>query len=113
MVAVLRGDIWVSGTHLKYLVESLSQPVLLEFKNRRALTKCEEEILQLLAAGLTDQEIGNRLKMPENRIRKYISGMLQKVGLSSRAELALLFPSDYSGGDEGEERHAPEQKFGT
>lgn len=116
MAAVLRGDIWIGSTHLKYLVEAFAQTRasgLLDLKNRRALTKCEDEILQCLAAGLDDQQIGNRLKVPENRVRKYISGMLQKVGVSSRAELALLVPAEQLQGVGDEGRSVPEERFDT
>ena len=116
MAAVLRGDVWVSSTHLKYLVEAFAQtraPVLLDLKNRPDLTKCEDEILQLLAAGLTDREIGNRLKLPDHRIRKYISDMLRKVGVSSRLELALHVLCDRLRSNQDQEKDVPEEKFGT
>lgn len=111
MEAVLRGDIWVSSKNLKYLVEAFAQTRYL--KQRRALTLCEDEILHCLAAGLTDQQIGSRLKVPENRIRKYISGMLQKVGVSSRAELVVLVPSERSRGLQNKGSDEPEEEFGT
>jgi DNA-binding NarL/FixJ family response regulator len=116
MVAVLRGDIWVSSTHLTYLVEAFAQTrasVLLDLRNRRALTQYEDEILQCLAAGLSNRQIGSRLKVPENRIRKCISGMLQKTGVSSRAELALHAPPEWSRGIGDRGSDAPEQEFGS
>lgn len=116
MVAVLRGDIWVSSTHLTYLVEAFAETrasVLLDLRNRRALTQCEDEILQCLAAGLTNRQIGSRLKVPENQIRKHISGMLQKTGVSSRAELALHAPPEWLGGIENKGSNVPEQEVGS
>ena len=116
MAAVLRGDIWVSSTHLTYLVEAFAQTrasVLLDLKNRRPLTQCEDEILQCLAAGLSNRQIGSRLKLPENRIRKYISGMLQKTGVSSRADLALHAPAEWSRGVEDKGSNVPEQEVGS
>lgn len=116
MAAVFRGNIWVSGTHLKYLVEAFAQTrasVGFDLKSRRSLSQCEDEILRYLAAGLTDRQIGIRLKVPENRIRKYISGMLQKVGVASRAELALLAPSEWLWSMEEEGGNVPEEEFGS
>jgi DNA-binding NarL/FixJ family response regulator len=116
IAAVLRGDVWVSRTHLKYLVEAFAQtraPVLLDVKNRRNLTTCEDEILELLAAGLTNREIGDRLKLPDNRIRKYISGLLRKKGVSSRVELALLVLSERLRSNQDQGKAVPEEKFGT
>lgn len=116
MAAVLRGDIWASSTHLTYLVEAVAQTrasVFFDLRNRRALTQCEDEILQCLAAGLTNRQIGSRLKVPENRIRKYISGMLQKAGVSSRAELALHAPPEWSRGIAVEGSNVPGQELGS
>jgi two-component system nitrate/nitrite response regulator NarL len=116
IAAVLRGDVWVSRTHLKYLVEAFTEtraPVLLDVKKGRDLTNCEDEILELLAAGLTDREIGDRLKLPGNRIRKYISGMLRKKGVSSRVELALLVLSERLRSNQDQGKAEPEEKFGT
>lgn len=116
MVAVLRGEIWVSSTHLAYLVEAFAQTrasVLLDLRNRPALTQCEDEILQCLAAGLSNRQIGSRLKVPENRVRKHISSMLQKTGVSSRAELALHAPPEWSRSIEDKRSNVPEQEFGS
>ena len=116
MAAVLRGNIWVSSTHLKYLVEAFAQTrasVAFDLNSQRTLSQCEDEILQYLAAGLTDRQIGSRLRVPENRIRKYISGMLQKVGVASRAELALLAPSEWLWDIEEEASNVPQEKFGS
>jgi DNA-binding NarL/FixJ family response regulator len=115
MAAVLRGNIWASGTHLTYLVEAFAQTrasVWLDL-DLKALTQCEDEILQCLAAGLTDRQIGSRLRVPENRIRKYISGMLQKAGVSSRAELTLLAPSEDLRGIDDKGSDVPEEEVGT
>lgn len=115
MAAVLRGDIWVSSTHLTYLVEAFQARAsgFLDLRNQRALTRYEDEILQCLAAGLTNRQIGSRLKVPENRIRKYISGMLQKTGVSSRAELARHAPLEWSRSIEDKGSNVPEQEFGS
>jgi len=116
MAAVLRGDIWVRSTHLAYLVEAVAQTgasVFFDLRNRRALTQCEDEILHCLAAGLTNRQIGSRLKVPENQIRKYISGMLQKAGMSSRAELALHAPPRWSRSIKDEGSNVPEQELGS
>jgi DNA-binding NarL/FixJ family response regulator len=116
MTVVLQGDIWASSTQLKYLVDAFAQthpPILLNVKDRRALTKREDEVLRLLAAGLTDREIGNSLKLNENRVKNYVSGMFQKLGLSSRAELALFFSYERSEPCEQEERYISKDKFGT
>lgn len=97
LMAVLEGDIWASNRQIKYLVEALVQarpPILLNSKERRALTEREEEVLRLLATGLSDREIGDQLELNENRIKNYVSGMFKKLRVSTRTELALVFTSE-------------------
>ena len=116
MAAVLRGDIWASSTHLTYLVDAVAETrasVCFDLRDRRALRQCEDEILRCLAAGLSNRQIGSRLKVPENRIRKYISGMLLKAGVSSRAELALHAPPGWSRSIEDERSNVAEQELGS
>ena len=44
----------------------------------------------MVADGLTDKEIGDRLSMPERAVAKYIEEMLAKLGLQTRTQ-AILF----------------------
>jgi DNA-binding NarL/FixJ family response regulator len=80
--------------HVNYLVEALSQTrpsVNPNIADRRALGKREEEILRLVATGVTDREISNSLKLNEKETKKCLSDLLDKLGLSSRSELMFLF----------------------
>jgi DNA-binding NarL/FixJ family response regulator len=59
--------------HVNYLVEALSQthPSLSpNIPFRRALNKREEEVLRLVAAGVTDREITTGLKLNETESKK-------------------------------------------
>ncbi len=53
-----------------------------------SLSAREMEILALLAEGLTNREIGQRLFLSEGTVRNYISSMMEKLGLRNRVELA-------------------------
>lgn len=52
------------------------------------LTPTELRILQLIADGLTNREIGERLKLAEKTIKNYVSSILAKLQVSRRAEAA-------------------------
>ncbi len=52
------------------------------------LSAREMEILALLAKGLTNREIGQRLYLSEGTVRNYISSIMEKLGLRNRVELA-------------------------
>ena len=54
------------------------------------LTDREREILSLVAEGLTNREIGDRLHLAEKTIKHYMTNVLQKLHVRSRVEAALL-----------------------
>jgi DNA-binding NarL/FixJ family response regulator len=48
----------------------------------------EKQVLQLVAAGLTNAEIADRLFLSESTIKSHLSSSFRKLGVSSRAEAA-------------------------
>lgn len=52
------------------------------------LSEQEEQILDLLALGLTNQEIGDRIHLAERTVRNYVSSILKKLDLKNRVEAA-------------------------
>jgi len=53
------------------------------------LTEREEQILRLVADGLSNKEIGRRLDLQEKTIKHYMTGILQKLNVRNRVEAAL------------------------
>jgi DNA-binding NarL/FixJ family response regulator len=56
----------------------------------RELTEQEVKILRLVSEGLTNKEIGARLYLSEKTVRNYVSAILGKLGLASRAQAAAF-----------------------
>jgi two-component system response regulator DevR len=54
------------------------------------LTEQERRILDLIAEGLTNRQIGSRLGLAEKTIKNYVSSLLAKMGLQSRTQAALF-----------------------
>src|SRR5262249_14679317 len=54
------------------------------------LTKREAEILQLLAAGLRNSAIAQRLFLSTKTVDHHVSSILTKLGVPSRAEAAAM-----------------------
>ena len=54
------------------------------------LTRREAETLELLASGLTNRQIAQRLFLSEKTVRNYISAILGKLHANDRTEAALI-----------------------
>ncbi len=66
------------------------------------LTSQERKVLNLVAEGLTNRQIGDRVHLAEKTVKNYVSNILMKLGLSRRAEVAAFMakrrgPSDERG----------------
>lgn len=55
-----------------------------------ALTEREREIFALIAEGLTNRQIGERLFLAEKTVKNYVSGLLAKLGVERRTQAAVL-----------------------
>lgn len=53
------------------------------------LSEREQEILKLVAAGLTNREIADRLALAEGTVKNYVTVILGKIGARDRTQAAL------------------------
>ncbi|WP_165937904.1 LuxR C-terminal-related transcriptional regulator [Methylobacterium segetis] len=61
-----------------------------------SLTGREEQILTLLAEGLSNKEIGGRLEISEKTVKHYLTIILDKLNVRNRVQAALLASSHLS-----------------
>jgi DNA-binding NarL/FixJ family response regulator len=54
------------------------------------LSEREHQILELIAAGFSNKEIGQRLHLTEKTVKHYVTNILQKLRVRNRVEAALL-----------------------
>lgn len=59
-----------------------------DFEN---LTQKEIEIIEQIAKGLSNKEISEKLFLSEGTVRNYISGILEKLELRDRTQLAIYY----------------------
>ena len=76
---------------------ALARRLLLEVGRRRerepvheALTQRETMVLQCLAVGLSNRDIGRRLEISERTVRTHVSHILAKLQLHTRTQAALF-----------------------
>lgn len=56
-----------------------------------SLTARENEILELLEQGLTNQQIASRLSVTLNTVKNHVHSLLKKLGVGSRAEAVRVY----------------------
>ena len=56
----------------------------------RDLTDQERRILLLVAEGLTNREIANRMFLAEKTVKNYVSSLLSKLGMQRRTQAAVF-----------------------
>jgi DNA-binding NarL/FixJ family response regulator len=72
------------------LLRSLGAPIRTGPKGIGGLTRREAEILQLIGAGLSNREIGDRLYITRKTVETHVGNLLAKLGLRNRAEAAAF-----------------------
>jgi DNA-binding CsgD family transcriptional regulator len=61
------------------------------------LTDREQEVLRLLATGLTNAEIGARLFVSEETVKTHVKKLMRKLGVGNRAQAGALYHSRSGG----------------
>lgn len=62
---------------------------------RSLLTPRQREVVQLIAAGLTNKEIASRLNIALHTVKTHVHAALMKLRVQSRLELAVLVHQTY------------------
>ena len=63
----------------------------------KSLTEQERRILTLVAEGLTNREIAQRMFLSEKTVKNYVSSLLAKLGMERRTQAAVLATKLLSG----------------
>jgi DNA-binding NarL/FixJ family response regulator len=87
--AAANGDALISPQITARLLGEFSRPARRVRQPVTPLTGREEDVLALLATGLTNIEIGERLFLSLGTVKTHIAGILTKLGLRNRVEAAM------------------------
>jgi DNA-binding NarL/FixJ family response regulator len=97
LISILRA-VWAGEG---YVSPALAAQLLSEMKPASArerpqtgafddLTERERQILELIAVGSSNKEIGQQLHLTEKTVKHYVTNILQKLHVRNRVEAALL-----------------------
>ncbi len=98
----IRGNDLIDGVRRVAAGQSLLDPSLIarvldrvragndEEPELASLTQQERKILALIAEGLTNRQIGERIFLAEKTVKNYVSSILSKLGLERRTQAAVL-----------------------
>jgi DNA-binding NarL/FixJ family response regulator len=89
---VNKGQVWANSAQLHQVLEEFSRnaPVqVLSNTGEALLTRREEEVVHLVEDGLTNRQIAVKLGLSEHTVRNNLFRIFDKLGVSTRVELAL------------------------
>lgn len=90
---VHEGHIWISNEQTAMVLDALSSSTKVRAVDRNQmnlLSKREAEVVNCLAEGLTNREIGERLGLSQHTIKNHMFRIFDKLGVSNRIELLFL-----------------------
>ena len=90
---VYEGQIWARSVELELALAALASSPVVRATNHQGielLSVREREVIQYLAAGMTNKEIAEALGLSRHTVKNYLFRIFDKVGVSSRTELLYL-----------------------
>lgn len=97
IAAVHKGQVWAGSADVLQLIAAVQTAMPFRAVNARGealLTKREQDLVPLVANGLTNKEISVRLGVSEHTIKNHLFRIYEKLGISSRVELILYAVSE-------------------
>jgi two-component system, NarL family, nitrate/nitrite response regulator NarL len=91
--AVMDGQYWVGQHQVADLIVTLQEMMAGspdDTKKTYGLTPRELEIVGAIVAGNTNKEIARTLKISEDTVKHHLTNVFNKVGVSTRLELAIF-----------------------
>lgn len=91
---VLKGNYWVEGrevANVSNVIAELSKTLATDTPTQSyGLTGREIEVIGLVTEGCSNKEVAARLNITEDTVKRHLTNVFDKVGMSTRLELALF-----------------------
>jgi DNA-binding CsgD family transcriptional regulator len=87
------GQIWARSIELEHALETLASSPRVRARNQKGielLTARERQVIEYVAAGMTNREIAKALHLSPHTVKNYLCKIFDKMGASSRTELLYL-----------------------
>lgn len=93
--AVMHGQYWIEGRSVSNVVQIVQQLTEAAGQqkapaNRFGLTVRELEIVSFITQGFMNRDIAGSLSITEETVKRHLTNIFNKVGMSNRLELALF-----------------------
>lgn len=89
ILRVARGQSLLDPAVTERVLERLRKPPA-EDERLASLTDQEKRVLSLIAEGLTNRQIGERMFLAEKTVKNYVSNLLTKLGMERRTQAAVF-----------------------
>lgn len=76
---------------IQHLATTMNRPAAVGTDELAGVSAREREVLSLLAEGLTDREIGERLGISPRTVETHVGSLLSKLGVRNRAQAAARY----------------------
>jgi DNA-binding NarL/FixJ family response regulator len=84
------GEIWLDNRMTAEVIDAFKKSAELgQRREKPLLSDREKEIVQLVAQGFRNREIGEKLFISEQTVKNHLHNIFDKLGVSDRLELAL------------------------
>jgi len=92
--AVLGGDYWIGGQRVANLLaalhELMAQAAAVPERKTYGLTPRELEVVTCIVEGCSNKDIAKQFSISEETVKRHLSNVFDKTGVSTRLELALF-----------------------
>jgi DNA-binding NarL/FixJ family response regulator len=106
--AVHEGQVWANSGQLQLLLNALRSEVATRPASSpglKSLAAREAQVANLVSEGLPNKEIALKLGLTEHTVSNYLFRIYNKLGVSTRIELALYVMKDRDRTDAGDKPH--------
>ncbi len=94
---VLNGEVWIAPNIADYILDILSKTNtgsinegIIETSNNFNLTNREKEILGLIAKGMSNKDIANKLIISLYTVKNHVKNIIHKLAVEDRTQAAIL-----------------------